>query len=160
MKKIIYTRTDDEISIVIPVEQTAIEKFTGVLSLEDYEQHVRDRSIPDNSINVREIEDVDIPTTREFRNAWEDTQVGTQIDINCSKARDIKLSEMREKRVELLENQDKLSLIAMEAGDDLTAIKAEKQRLRDITNSIKALSVIGKYNDDVLLQSIRDLSIM
>lgn len=159
MKKIVYTRPDGGVSVIIPASKESLEKSLGTLTVLEYEDHVRSRSIPGDAINVRSIDDVDLPS-REFRNAWEDTQVGTQIDISCEKAKDIKLGKMRAERDNLLEAQDKISIIALENGDSLVDIKAEKQRLRDSTNGLVALDVVGKFNDEVIFQSIRDLSIM
>ena len=158
MKKLIYTRPDGGLSVVIPALKKDVENVLGALTEGEYEAHVLSRSIPVDAINVRSVDDTDFPTSGEFRNAWEDTQPGTQIDISCEKARDIKLSKMREERNNLFEAQDKLSIIAMESASDMTAIKAEKARLRDMTKPLKALGLSGKFNDKTLLEKISELS--
>lgn len=158
MKKIIYTRTDGGLSVVIPAPKSSIERMLGPLTDEEYELHVKTKSIPTDAINPRDVDDSDIPNNREFRNAWCDVTELSRIDIDCEKARDIKLVELRRKRITLLEEQDKLFMIAIEKEEDLTSIKAGKQRLRDITEPLKALDVYGKVNDETLLQQIRDLS--
>ena len=56
------------------------------------------------------------------------------ITINMDKAKDITKERLRIERKPLLEAQDILFMQAQEAGSDTTAIVAEKQRLRDITN--------------------------
>lgn len=56
------------------------------------------------------------------------------ITININKAKDITKERLRQERKPLLEAQDILFLQAQESGEDTTAIVAEKQRLRDITN--------------------------
>ena len=56
------------------------------------------------------------------------------ITINIDKAKDITKERLRQERKPLLEAQDILFMQAQEAGSDTTAIVAEKQRLRDITN--------------------------
>ncbi len=56
------------------------------------------------------------------------------ITINLDKAKDITKERLRQERKPLLEAQDILFMQAQEAGSDTTAIVAEKQRLRDITN--------------------------
>ena len=55
------------------------------------------------------------------------------ITINMDKAKEITKERLRKQRKPLLEAQDVLFMRATEAGEDTTAIVAEKQRLRDIT---------------------------
>ena len=58
------------------------------------------------------------------------------ITINLNKAKDITKDRLRQERKPLLEAQDILFMKAQESGADTTAIVAEKQRLRDITNQV------------------------
>ena len=58
------------------------------------------------------------------------------ITVNITKAKDITKDRLREKRKPLLEAQDLLFMKAQETGADTSAIVAEKQRLRDITNQV------------------------
>ena len=58
------------------------------------------------------------------------------ITINMDKAKDITKERLRRERKPLLEEQDILFMKAQETGNDTTTIVAEKQRLRDITNSV------------------------
>ena len=58
------------------------------------------------------------------------------ITINLTKAKDITKDRLRIDRKPLLEAQDVLFMRAQEAGDDTTAIVAEKKRLRDITKDV------------------------
>lgn len=55
------------------------------------------------------------------------------ITINIDKAREIKKESLRIERKPLLEAQDVAYMRAQEAGEDTTAIVAEKVRLRNIT---------------------------
>jgi len=55
------------------------------------------------------------------------------ITINIDKAREIKKESLRQQRKPLLEAQDVAYMRAQEAGEDMTAIIAEKVRLRNIT---------------------------
>lgn len=64
------------------------------------------------------------------------------ISINLEKAKTIKKDRLRQERKPLLEAQDVLYMRAQEAGTDTTAIVAEKQRLRDITNLVDAASTV------------------
>lgn len=56
------------------------------------------------------------------------------VDIN--KAKDITKDRLRTERKPLLEAQDVAFQRALELGADTSAIVAEKQRLRDITNLV------------------------
>ena len=58
------------------------------------------------------------------------------ITINMTKAKEITKERLRAERKPLLEEQDILFMKAQETGLDTTTIVAEKQRLRDITNSV------------------------
>jgi hypothetical protein len=55
------------------------------------------------------------------------------ITINIDKAKEIKKESLRQQRKPLLEAQDVAYMRAQEAGEDTTAIVAEKVRLRNIT---------------------------
>jgi hypothetical protein len=55
------------------------------------------------------------------------------ITINLNKAKDITKDRLRAERTPLLQAQDVAFQRALEEGADTTAIVAEKQRLRDIT---------------------------
>jgi len=58
------------------------------------------------------------------------------ITINMNKAKNITKERLREERKPLLEAEDIKFMRAQEEGSDTTAIVAEKNRLRDITNSV------------------------
>ena len=58
------------------------------------------------------------------------------ITINMDKAKNITKERLRQERKPLLEEQDILFMKAQETGNNTTTIVAEKQRLRDITNSV------------------------
>lgn len=58
------------------------------------------------------------------------------ITINMNKAKDITKERLREERKPLLEAEDIKFIRAQEEGSDTTAIVAEKQRLRNITNQV------------------------
>ena len=55
------------------------------------------------------------------------------ITIDLNKAKEIKKESLRQQRKPLLEAQDVAYMRAQEAGEDTTAIIAEKVRLRNIT---------------------------
>ena len=58
------------------------------------------------------------------------------ITINMNKAKEITKERLRAERKPLLEEQDILFMKAQETGNDTSTIVTEKQRLRDITNSV------------------------
>lgn len=64
------------------------------------------------------------------------------IQVNINKAKDITKDRLRAERKPLLEEQDILFMQAQEAGEDTTAIVAEKQRLRDITNQVDSMTTV------------------
>ena len=55
------------------------------------------------------------------------------IVINIDKAKEVTKARLRAEREPLLQAQDVLFQRALESGADTTAIVADKQRLRDIT---------------------------
>jgi hypothetical protein len=59
------------------------------------------------------------------------------ISVNIPAAKEITKRELRNKRKPLLEEQDILFQRALETSEDTSAIVAEKQRLRDITNPVE-----------------------
>ena len=64
------------------------------------------------------------------------------ITVNITKAKEITKDRLRAERKPLLEAQDVLYMKAQEAGEDTTAIVAEKQRLRDITNQVDSMTTV------------------
>ena len=56
------------------------------------------------------------------------------IVVNFAKAVELTKTRLRSERTALLQAQDLAFQRALESGADTTAIVAEKQRLRDITN--------------------------
>jgi hypothetical protein len=67
----------------------------------------------------------------DFFNAWKLN--GTTVTVNLTKAKAITKDRLRAERTPLLQAQDVAFQRALESGADTTAIVAEKQRLRDIT---------------------------
>ena len=62
------------------------------------------------------------------------------ITIDIAKAKEITKEKLRADRKPLLEAQDILFQRALETGADTTDIVTEKQRLRDITNDVDAMT--------------------
>jgi hypothetical protein len=66
------------------------------------------------------------------------------ITINIDKAKEITKARLRLEREPLLQAQDVAFQRALEADADTTAIVAEKQRLRDITNDVDTLTTLDE----------------
>ena len=64
------------------------------------------------------------------------------ITVNITKAKDITKDRLREERTPLMEALDVEFMKAQEQGADTTAIVAEKQRLRDITNQVDSMTTV------------------
>jgi hypothetical protein len=72
------------------------------------------------------------------------------ITINMDKAKAIIKIRLRVKREPLLAAQDVAFQRALETGADTTAIVAEKQRLRDITNLADAATTLDELKSITL----------
>lgn len=113
---IVYTNKDGGLSVCYP---------TGELPIEE----VQAKDTPAGSIIV---DNDSLPNEHnDFFNAWELN--GTTVTVNLNKAKDITKERLRAERAPLLVAQDIAFQRALESGADTTAIVAEKQRLRDIT---------------------------
>ena len=64
------------------------------------------------------------------------------IQVNINKAKDITKDKLRAERKPLLEKLDVDFIKAQEVGADTSAIVAEKQRLRDITNQVDSMTTV------------------
>ena len=74
--------------------------------------------------------------------------MGIIVDIN--KAKDITKDRLRAERKPLLEAQDVAFQRALESGADTSAIVAEKQRLRDITNQVDSMTTVEELKGATL----------
>lgn len=116
MQVIIYSQNNGRVAICTP---------TGELPIEE----VLVKDCPEGAIIV---DSDSLPHEHnDFFNAWELN--GTAVTVNLDKAKEIKKQHLRAERAPLLAAQDVLYMRATEANQDTTAIVAEKQRLRDIT---------------------------
>lgn len=129
MRKIIYTINGGNIAIVTPIRNIYGEEdgFTDA----EAEQRAFNK-LPQNAINPRFVEDLEIPTDRKFRDAWEDLGV---ITINMTKARGIIKEDIRKHRLPVMNKLDIAYYRADEQGDLSLKldIAAKKQILRDAT---------------------------
>jgi hypothetical protein len=127
---IIFTNNNGGVSVCIP---------TGEMDIEA----VKAKDTPSHSIIV---DSADLPQVdNDFFNAWELN--GGIVTVNLTKAKAITKDRLRAEREPLLAAQDVLYMRAIEAGSDTTAIVAEKNRLRDITNSVDVCTTTQELRD-------------
>jgi len=112
---IIFTNKNGGVSVCVP---------TGEISIEA----VQAKDTPVGSLIVNTS---DLPTDNDFFDAWE--LVDGVVTVSLAKAIEITKKRLRIERTPLLQAQDVAFQRALESGADTTAIVAEKQRLRDIT---------------------------
>ena len=114
---IIFTNDNGNVTVCFP---------TGELPIEQ----VKTKDTPAGSIIVNTS---DLPNQHnDFFDAWELN--GSTVTVNKSKAVEITKKRLRAERTPLLAAQDVLFQRALETNADTTAIVAEKQRLRDVTD--------------------------
>jgi hypothetical protein len=111
---IIYTNDNGGVSVCTPTGELPIEQVLA-------------KDCPAGAIIV----DSDTLPNNDFFNAWELND--TTVTVNFDKAKAITKDRLRAERKPLLEAQDVAFQRALESSADTTAIVAEKQRLRDIT---------------------------
>jgi hypothetical protein len=100
---------------------------TGEISIEA----VLAKDVPEGR-GARIVNLSDLPRDNDFYDAWE--MDANSVTVNFAKAVEITKKRLRAERTPLLAAQDVAFQRALEEGKDTTAIVAEKQRLRDITN--------------------------
>lgn len=119
MQAIIFTNDNGGVATCIP---------TGEISIEA----VMAKDVPAGR-GARIVSIADLPNQyNDFYDAWE--MNSTSVIVNKAKAVEITKKRLRAEREPLLAKQDVAFQRALENGADTSAIVAEKQRLRDITN--------------------------
>jgi hypothetical protein len=113
---IIYSNDNGGVSVCIP---------TGEISIEA----VQIKDTPKGSIIINLS---DLPQDNDFFDAFELTD--GKVTVSFEKATEITKKRLRSEREPLLAAQDVAFQRALELNADTSAIVAEKQRLRDITN--------------------------
>ena len=66
------------------------------------------------------------------------------MQVNFSKAQDITKDRLRSEREPLFTEQDVAFQRALETGADTSAIVAEKQRLRDVTDQVDSMTTLDE----------------
>ena len=127
MQVIIFTNENGGVSVTMP---------TGEISIEA----VKAKDTPTGSIIV---DYESLPTNdNDFFDAWELN--GTTVSVSISKAKEMTKKRLRAEREPLLAAQDVLFQRALETSADTTAIVAEKQRLRDITDQVDSATTTAQ----------------
>ena len=121
MRRIIYTRPDDGVSIVCP----ALDTDEGLAAAQV--------KLPADAINPKVVEFSAIPQDRTFRNAWQQNE--TLVQHEMVKAREIHRERLRQMRVPLFAANDIAIRDAQLEGDAaaLAAAVTRRNALRDVT---------------------------
>jgi len=72
------------------------------------------------------------------------------IKINLDKAKEITKERLRQERAPLLEENDKLYMIAIKDGIDIDPLMEERQRLLDITQLADAATTVEELKEITL----------
>jgi len=121
MQVIIYSNSSGNVSVCVPTGELPIE---AVLA----------KDCPAGAIIV---DDATLPQAdNDFFDAWE--LANSSVSVNLDKAKAMTKTRLRAEREPLLQAQDVLFQRALESNSDTSAIVAEKQRLRDVTNLVDA----------------------
>ena len=123
---IIFTNDNGGISTCIP---------TGEISIDA----VLTKDVPAGR-GARIVNLTDLPRDNDFYDAWE--MDATSVTVNFAKAVELTKKRLRAERTPLLAAQDVAFQRALESGASTTAIVAEKQRLRDITGLVDAVTTL------------------
>lgn len=126
---IIFTNENGGVSVCIPTGEIPIEQVQG----KDIPAGVQSYIVAADSLPEAD---------NDFFNAWE--QTNGVVTVNIEKAKALTKDRLRAERAPLLAAQDVLFQRALETGADTSAIVAEKQRLRDVTNSVDSCTTTAE----------------
>jgi hypothetical protein len=111
---------------------------TGEISIDA----VMEKDVPKGK-GARIVNLTDLPNQhQDFYDAWE--MDATTVKVNFAKAQELTKKRLRAERTPLLAAQDVAFQRALESGADTTAIVAEKNRLRDVTNLADAAKTLDE----------------
>jgi len=134
--RIVFTAPDGATSIMTPAPQADVARVLPEvkdMTERQYIEFLRDRDVPAGATNVRIVQDNEIPTDRTFRLALKH-----DLTFDINQCVEMTKERLRREREPLLRALDAQHLRAIEDGTPASSIIAEKQRLRDITNSAHA----------------------
>lgn len=124
---IIFTGENGGVSVCVPTGELPIEEVQA----KDIPAGVQSFIVDHNSLPNQD---------NDFFDAWE--QINGVVTVNLVKAKEITKSRLRFERNPLLIAQDVAFQRALESSSDTSAIVAEKQRLRDLTNLVDSCSTL------------------
>ena len=144
-ERIVYTNPDGTVNVIIPSGEV-----TDM-------QALADKVVPADATNVRFITTAELPTNRNYRDAWDDSNPEATVGINGSKAKLIAHERRRIKRALEFAPLDKVIALAI-PSTDLTAAENARQTIRDkyalIQADIDNAIGDGVVTDVSLLESI------
>lgn len=128
-KRILYTRPDGGVSVVVP----AINFDEPAMTEDQAVARALAKSIPADATSAQVVDTAVVPTDRTFRNAWE--QTGSAIVHNIAKCRTLWRQKMRAHRATRWPLWDAEYLKADEDGNVVrkAQLAAKRQQLRDVT---------------------------
>lgn len=99
-KRIIYTRPDGGVSVVVPARPQRQDETE-----QEYLAAIQAKAVPANATNVRTIEHTDLPASRRFRNHWRDSSGSVVPDaaLSLGQAKQEKIAAIKAKTQELLD---------------------------------------------------------
>jgi hypothetical protein len=141
-KKIIINNGDGSVAILHPAPEMFDSKSRtrklleskGVVFTSDEEvlQYIISKDVPVGKEH-RIVDAAKLPSDRTFRDAWTDDFDTDTVDVDITKAKEIRKNHLRELRKPLLEALDIDFMRALEQGKSTISITSKKQALRDIT---------------------------
>lgn len=146
MYRVFVVKTENGVTVMWPT--SAVPEG---MSIEEFALTV----VPEGS-DWRAIKPLELPNSREFRNAWVDVTPEPQIDIDLAKAKEIQLERLRAARNAELAATDGLLARALEQNNaaELEKLRVKRQALRDVTEELKAVPA-GGYNDEAVINEIK-----
>lgn len=124
---IIFTNDNGGVSVCVPTGELPIE----AVQAKDIPAGVQSFIVDHDSLPNQD---------NDFFDAWE--QTNGVVSVNLTKAKEVTKRRLRMEREPLLVAQDVAFQRALESASDTSAIVAEKQRLRDLTNLVDYCSTI------------------
>lgn len=125
-KRIVYTRPDGCLSVVVPSLRAVGDHEVAALDV------LLVTDVPAVATSVSIVDVSELPTSRVFRDAWE--HQGRAVAVNMAKAREIHMGRIRVSRDRALVHLDIAFQRALEADDKTQQreVAGQKQTLRDL----------------------------
>lgn len=128
MKRIVYTRPDGGVSVVVPAPKAKHADETEAEFLARISA-----AIPQGASDITVCDEAEIPSDRTYRDAWERGSAAL-VTVSMTKAKEIQRGRLRDARPAKFVDLDGKWMQAVAAGNDTEAarIEAERQVLRDL----------------------------